>query len=305
MRYNKFILVFLGLLLMSKSIGQQEAQFTQYLDNMQYYNPAYVGSRGMMNVSAIHRQQWVGIEGAPMTQVLNINTPLKYESIGLGLNVLNDRIGSLRQTWINVDFSYSLRFKKHDGRLSFGLKGGINLVNNNLSSLYAVDAGDFLTTQNISNKILPNLGAGVYYHSKHFFAGLSVPRIVESLADPMGLNYIDQRHYYLTVGGYFIANRMLKIRPSAMLKVTENAPFALDGSLAFIFYDKFWLGGNYRVLESAGGFFQYQFNNQFKIGYAFDISTSKLFRHNYGTHEILLSFDFLMRKKSIYSPRYF
>lgn len=305
MRKRKIISFLLILLSISNGYGQQEAQFTQYLDNMQYYNPAYIGKAKVMNVSAFHRQQWVGIEGAPMTQVLSLHTPIKYESLGVGLSFLNDRIGTLNQSWINADVSYTLRFKKHQGKLSFGLKGGINLVNNDLNSLYAPDDGDLLVTQSISNKVLPNVGFGVYYHSKHFFAGFSVPRIVETSLGTTTLNYLDQRHYYASLGGYFNVNRMLKMRPSMMFKLTENAPFALDASLAFVFYDKFWLGGNYRIDESAGGFFQYQFTNQFKIGYAFDISTSKLFRHNAGTHEIMLSYDFLIRKKSIHSPRYF
>jgi len=151
----------------------------------------------------------------------------------------------------------------------------------------------------------PNIGAGIYYSSKQWFVGLSVPKIVQNVQDIQEINYIDQRHYYFTVGGYINASRMLKLRPSAMLKVTENAPFALDGSLAFIFYDKLWLGGNYRLEESAGVFVQYQVSNQFKIGYAFEMATSKLRTHNAGTHEILLSYDFLFKKKSLSSPRYF
>lgn len=148
--------------------GQQEAQFTQYLDNMLYYNPAYAGSNDHMNVTAIHRQQWVGIDGAPMTQSLSLHTPLKYESLGLGLSVLNDRIGPLNQTWVNLDFSYTLRFKKSRSKLSFGLKGGVNFVNNDLAGLSVLDQGDVGLSTNVS-EILPNLGAGVYYHSDQFF----------------------------------------------------------------------------------------------------------------------------------------
>jgi len=90
-----------------------------------------------------------------------------------------------------------------------------------------------------------------------------------------------------------------------MLKITEQAPLALDVSLAFIMYDKVWIGANYRLLESAGIMFQYQFSNQFKIGYSFDYSTTKLRSYNYGTHEILLSYDLLFKSKSLTSPRYF
>lgn len=290
------------------SIAQQEPQFTQYMDNMQYYNPGYVGSREMLNITALHRQQWAGFSGAPMTTTFAMNTPLRYESVGVGLSLMNDKIGPTNATWINADVSYSLRFKKHKGRLSFGLKGGINLLNGDLSKLTKQDATEEALNMRYQNEIQPNIGAGIYYQSTQWFVGLAVPKIIQNLKDAnslTSLEYLDQRHYYFTVGGYINASRMLKIRPSAMLKVTENAPLTLDGSLAFIVYDKLWLGGNYRLEESAGVFVQYQISNQFKIGYAFEMATSKLRSHNAGTHEIMLSYDFLFKGKSLSSPRYF
>jgi len=290
------------------STAQQEPQFTQYMDNMQYYNPAYAGSREMMNITALHRQQWAGISGAPMTTTLAMNTPLRYESLGVGLSLMNDKIGPTNATWINADVSYSLRFKKHKGRLSFGLKGGINLLNGDLSKLTKQDASEEALNTRYQNEIQPNIGGGIYYQSTQWFVGLAVPKIIQNLKDAnslTSLEYLDQRHYYFTVGGYFNVNRMLKIRPSAMLKVTENAPMALDGTLAFIIYDKLWLGGNYRLEESAGVFVQYQISNQFKIGYAFEMATHKLRTYNAGSHEIMLSYDFLFKKKSLSSPRYF
>jgi type IX secretion system PorP/SprF family membrane protein len=287
------------------TIAQQEAQFTQYMDNMQYYNPGYAGSREMMNITALHRQQWVGVSGAPMSTTLAMNTPLKYESLGVGISLLNDKVGPTNATWINADLSYAVRFKKHDGRLAFGVKAGLNMLNGDISALSKQDDSDNTLNMRYQNELQPNIGAGIYYSSKQWFVGLSVPKIIQNVQDIQAINYIDQRHYYLTVGGYITASRMLKLRPSAMLKVTEKAPFALDGSLAFIFYDKLWLGGNYRLEESAGVFVQYQISNQFKIGYAFELATHKLRPHNVGTHEILLSYDFLFKKRSLSSPRYF
>lgn len=299
-------LLVIGLSLLSTcSFSQQEPQFTQYMDNMQYYNPAYVGSQGMMNFTALHRQQWVGYQGAPMTTTFAFNTPLRYESVGVGLSLMNDKIGPTNATWINADLSYALRFKKHKGRLSFGLKAGLNILNGDLSSLSKQDATEMSVSTRYQNELQPNIGGGIYYSSTQWFVGLAVPKIIQNTASLTDLTYLDQRHYYLTVGGYINASRMLKLRPSAMLKVTQNAPIAVDGSLAFIIYDKLWLGGNYRLAESGGVFVQYQFSNQFKVGYAFEMATSKLRKYNAGTHEILLSYDLLFRKKSLTSPRYF
>lgn len=304
-RTNWITTIGLLLALTTSVSAQQEPQYTQYMDNMLYYNPAYAGSREMLNITALHRQQWTGFNGAPMTTTLGIHTPLKYESLGVGLSVMNDKVGPTNATWINADASYSLRFKKHHGRLSFGVKGGLSLLNGDLAGLVKQDSSDPYTNQRYQNEMKPNVGAGVYYHSERWFMGLSVPKIIQTEVSPGEILYLDHRHYYFSLGGYFRAGRMLKIRPSAMLKVTENAPFALDGTLAFIFYDRLWLGANYRLEESIGGIIQYQISNQFKVGYAFDITTTKLFRHNVGTHELLLSYDLLLKGKSIASPRYF
>lgn len=303
MRKWKLVLVMSGLSWLG--FGQQEAQITQFVDNMIYYNPAYAGARGAMSATALHRQQWVGIDGAPVTQTFSLHSPLKYESVGLGLSVLNDRIGPLNQTWINADFSYTLRFKKHDGRLSFGVKGGINLINGDLAGLNTINNNDPTFMLNFQNELLPNIGGGVYYQSNKFFIGAGVPRILVNSPAPGELVFDDRRHIYAMIGGYIEVNRMLKIRPSALYKMTTGAPFAVDGNLAFIFYDRFWTGVNYRFEESVGGFFQYQFNDQFKLGYAFDISTGEILRHNFGTHEILMTYDFYFKKKGIISPRYF
>lgn len=294
-----------ALLMLGSATGlyaQQEAQFTQYNDNMLYFNPAYAGNRDHMNITATHRQQWVGVKGAPMTDNLSIHTPLKYESVGVGLTVLNDKLGPMNQTWINANFAYSLKFK-NKSRLAFGLNGGVNMVNARFSDLDLVDNGDPLLSQDVSNKLLPNFGLGLFYHSEHFYAGASIPRLIESNFKPGEINYKDQRHYYLSVGGYFDVNRMLQIRPSALLKITDNAPLALDGSLAFIFYKKLWLGVNYRLLESAGILAQVQLTPQLKLGYSLDISTSRLVKYNAGTHEIMLSYDLSFMKKKVTTSR--
>lgn len=288
-------------------LAQQEAQFTQYLDNMQYFNPAYVGSRNAMNFNLLHRQQWAGFSGAPMTTSFAFNTPLSYESVGVGLSVLNDKIGPSNSTWVNADVSYSLRFKKNRSKLSFGIKGGINIINGDLVNLVKHEENDDALAGNYRNGIQPNIGGGIYYSSDQWFIGAAVPRIFTGIRGEnfTEVEYNDTRHYYFMAGGYIKANRMLKIRPSALFKFTENAPFALDFSVAAIFYDKVWLGGNYRLKQSAGVIFQYQFTNQFKMGYAFEMSTNKMRQYNAGTHEIMLSYDLKFKNRSLTSPRYF
>ncbi len=313
MKRIKLVLGVLLILQVSKVLSQQDVQFTQYNDNMLHYNPAYAGNRDVFTITALHRQQWVGLKGAPMSTTLSLHTPLKYEAVGIGLSLLNDKVGPLTQSWISGDVSYTLRFgnrinrRSEDvSRLSFGVKGVLNMLNADLNLLQTTTSND-PDLQSYNNTMGGNIGAGAYFRSKKFFAGVSIPRILEPNKSKVdSLTHLRQRHYYATVGGVIKVNRRLKLRPTAMVKITENAPLAVDGSLAFIFYDKFWLAGNYRLLESAGIYAQYQISPQFKIGYGFDISTNKLVRYNGGTHEIMLSYDLRrMTKGAIVSPRFF
>jgi type IX secretion system PorP/SprF family membrane protein len=308
MRNLKFFAGLLAFMGTFTAFSQQEAQFTQYNDNQLYYNPAYAGSREMLNVTLLHRSQWVGMTGAPRTQTLTMHTPLP-KNLGLGLSAMNDRVGPLNQTWLTADLSYTLNLnKRQTTKLSFGVKGGINMLNANWAGLNT--GNNLIDPQqiNYAGKILGNVGAGVFFQTKQFFMGFSVPKIIEPTFDPTAPNFYNRdRHYYASIGGYFNVNRQLKIRPTAMLKIVPNAPFALDGSLAFIFYDKFWLAGTYRFMESAGVYAQYQITPQFKAGYGFDLSVNPLIRHNFGTHEIMLSFDLIgtYKGRGLVSPRFF
>lgn len=296
---QKLFILVISFLSAGALLSQQEAQYTQYYENMMYYNPAYAGHNGNFNATLMHRQQWVGIEGAPMTQALSLHMPLpKYESFGVGLSALNDRVGPLNQTWINVDFSYKLRFDNHDGTLSMGLKGGVNLVNGDLAQTQTTQINDPAFMQAYQNEGLPNFGAGLFYNHDKVFAGFSIPRIIQYRPGDAELYYRDQRHYYLTVGGYIDVNDNVKFRPSSMFKMTTNAPFALDMTGAFIFNDKFYVGANYRLIESAGAFVQYQIVDSFRFGYAFDIATTAVIRHNFGTHELMLTYDIIQNKKT-------
>jgi type IX secretion system PorP/SprF family membrane protein len=301
-------IVFTGILLsimLNQQIayGQQEPQFVQFKDNLLTYNPGYAGSRGMMNFTALYRKQWAGFRGAPESTSFFIHTPLKYESVGLGLSLVSDKAGPLSQSWINVDFSYALRFKK-ERRLAFGVKGGVNILNAGLTNLVATDLNDPDLSQNYTNLIKPNFGAGIHYSSKKFYIGASIPRILQ-LQNTGIINYRDNRHYYAMAGGYLTINRMLKYSPAVLLKITENAPFGFDITNSLIVYDKFWFGVNYKLEANVGVYIQYLFSNQLKVGYAYELETTALKSHSGGSHEVILSYDLNFLKKNITNPRYF
>lgn len=282
--------------------AQQDPHFTQYFDNTLFYNPAYAGSRDMLNVTAIHREQWAGVDGRPRSTTLSIHSPLPYESIGVGITAVNDMAGPIRQTIISGDISYSLRFKNKT-KLSFGVKAGVNLLGFDRDKLY--NAGNPVSAlQQIENRANPNVGFGILYHGPKFFFGVSTPKLIQNTYDGTDFNK-EQRHYFATLGYIFKLHEKWKLRPSAQFKITEGAPFSMDASLAAIYNDRLWVGALYRLEAALGAFVQVQISPQFKLGIASDFGTQQLRKYNSGTFEVLLSYDFNFLKKGVYSPRYF
>lgn len=296
-------ILFIAFVLMSLGINaQQDPHFTQYFDNFLHVNPAYAGSTGMLSATAIHREQWVGFDGAPRSTTFSLHTPLNYRSVGLGLTAVNDMIGPVRQNMVYVDFSYTLRLGK-TARLALGLKGGMNMINVATGDFTNVQSGD-PAFMNVQNQINPNVGFGMYYHDEHFFFGLSSPRILEN--NPKNPNaYLESRHYFGIIGGIFSVSEQWKLRPSIQVKTTMGAPTSLDLSLAGIYKDKLWLGAMNRWNSAAGVFTQYQLNRQFRLGLASEFGMTALRNYNQGTFEVLMSYDFNYKKSNVKSPRYF
>jgi type IX secretion system PorP/SprF family membrane protein len=288
----------------AESFGQQDPHFTQYFDNTLFVNPAYAGSNDMLNLTAIHREQWVGFAGRPSSSTFSIHSPLSYRAIGLGLTLVNDKLGPVQQTMVYGDFSYSIRFRNEKSKLSFGLSGGVEIININTSKLATTDAADPNLAQNTRNRTVSNFGGGIYYHNPVFFLGVSSPKLLENTYDGAKTD-IEQRHYFGIIGGVITMSEKWKLRPTAQVKATNNAPLSADMSLAGIYNDKFWIGGMYRLNAAFGAFVQFQFSPQFKAGLASEFGTQKLSTYNQGTFEILLSYDFVFKKQGIRSPRYF
>ena len=303
MKKINLILVVLFAILTLQVKAQQDPQFTQYFDNALFVNPAYAGSTGMLSALSIHREQWVGFEGRPSSTTLSIHSPLSYESVGLGLTAVRDVIGPLSQTMFYGDFSYSLKLTKKS-KLALGLKAGLNLINSETSTLNTTQAGDQNLQNNMRNRINPNFGFGMYYHSPRFFAGISTPKLIEQSIDGTETNK-EKRHYFAIVGAVIPVSKEWKIRPTSQVKATFGAPMSIDFSVAGIYNDKVWLGSMYRLNAAYGVFAQYQINPQFRIGLATDFSSTVIRKYNYGTFEVMLSYDFRYNKQGIRSPRYF
>jgi len=299
---KKLIVIMIGFVWVN-SFAQQDPHFTQFFDNTLSFNPAYAGSKDVLNVTTLHREQWVGFEGRPVSTTFSVHSPLSYKSLGVGITYINDNVGPVQQNLFYGDISYSLRFK-NKSKLAFGMKGGLNLINIGSNSLNTTTDSDPNLINNIRNQVNPNFGFGVYYHTPKWFIGASSPKLLEQSYDGSTTN-MERRHYFGHVGGVITLNSLWKLRPMSQVKFVPGAPMSLDVSVAGIYAERFYIGALYRLDAAVGAFVQYQISKQFKLGFATDFGTQEIRNYNYGTFEAMLSYDFIYKNSGVRSPRYF
>ncbi len=304
------LVVLLGILFLKpeQSKAQQDPMFTQYMNNILSVNPAYAGSKDLLSMQVMSRNQWVAWEGAPVTQTFSIHSPITKYHMGLGLSVLKDEIGPISQTGAYIDYSYSIDFDQ--GKyLSFGLKGGVNFYDASLADLSTADPNDPIFVNDVNRKFLPNFGIGMFYYSQRFFMGLSVPKLLQNVINEHDFSseFINKEkiHYFFMTGYVFDVNRILKFKPYVLVKYVKNAPVSVDLTAQLLFYNKLWVGAMYRVGDAVGAIMQVQLTNQLRVGYSYDVSANELSTFNNGTHEILIGWDFNFGRGKVRSPRYF
>lgn len=306
MKRVAIILGTLAILSINFIYSQQDPQYTQYMYNMHIVNPAYAGSEGTLNIGLLHRTQWVGLDGAPKTTVAAINAPIK-KNIGMGLSVFADEIGPVKEQNAFVDVSYTIQTSDY-GNLAFGLKGGFTFLDAQLSTL---DLGDDIPDDVFDNDIndsYANFGAGAFYYTDHFYAGLSMPNMLNQfhLNRKGGVisSASEKMHYYLTSGYVFEMNDNLKLKPSVLLKGVEGAPLSIDLAGNVLINNKFELGVSWRIDDSLNALMNVEVANGFRIGYAYDYTLSNLGDFNSGSHEVILLINISNSRNGL-SPRFF
>jgi type IX secretion system PorP/SprF family membrane protein len=292
--------------------AQQIPTYTHYMYNTLVVNPAYAGSRDALTITGLYRSQWVDFKGAPVVQTLTVHAPLRNEHFGVGLSVLNDKTGPTNNSSLVGDFAYRMKLNEKS-KLALGISGGVNMFQATLNSLNLDQQTDPTFQNNISNRITPNFGAGAYYSRARFYAGISVPNLLQNnyssviKADGTTLVGKEQRSYFLIAGTVINISDNLAFKPTALLKVTAGAPAQLDLTASFIIVKKLLLGVMYRSGDAVGALIGFDITNQLHIGYSYDwsygLATSK---YNQGSHELMLRYDFIYgSNKQIHSPRYF
>jgi len=289
--------------LVGNLFAQQDPQYTQYMYNMNVINPAYSGSKEGISLGLLYRSQWSGIDGAPQTGTFFGHSPIGSD-LGLGMSVIKDQIGPVEETNVYTDFSYTLNLGSRH-HLAFGLKAGATFHNIGLAGLDLIDPND-LFFQNISS-VSPNIGTGVFYYSENYYLAASVPNIINAVHLDANGNKLgsEQVHYFITGGYVFKYGETTKLKPSFLVKSSFGSTTSFDLNLNVLFYDKFEVGGSYRLDDSFSALVNIAVAKGLRIGYAYDAVTSDIKRYAPASHEILILYDLSFTRKVSRSPRYF
>ena len=270
MKTNKIIPVLFLSMLYFGAQAQQDPMYTHYMYNTLSINPAYAGSRDALTVTALHRSQWVDFQGAPSTQTLTLHSPVGNKHIGLGLAVSNDRIGPINNTGLSGSFAYMIHLNEKS-KLALGVSGGVNILQANLSALELDNQNDVAFQENIRNRVKPSFGMGFYYSRERFYAGVSVPNLVEndyySATQTNGIVSVSRqrRHYFFIAGAVFNLTNNLAFKPTTLVKVAAGAPIQADVTASFIIMKRFLLGAMYRTGDAFGALGGFYISLQFPL----------------------------------------
>ena len=307
---KKIFILLLVLCSGQQLLAQQEAMYTQYMFNMMAVNPAYAGSRGVLSATAMYRHQWAGVEGAPRTGSLYFDMATRNKKVGIGIQAFNDRIGIVKTTGFYASYAYRINFDEKGSALAIGLQGGLSNYKADLTKVELTEGGDPAFMQNM-NAIMPSFGAGIFYNTPKFYAGVSVPNLVKSYLRKDQYLYSTEvvaqkyMHLFLMAGYVFDLNQSLKLKPSFLVKAVKGAPVQADINLNCWIKEIVGIGASYRTGDAIAGLLELQLTNQFRLGYAYDHSISDFVKYNQGSHEIMLRFEFGWDKSQVVSPRFF
>ena len=313
MKHSYFAIILLILLGTFTSHAQQDPQYTQYMYNTEVVNPAYAGSRDALSAGLLLRTQWVSFEGAPRTGTFTINSPFGIlDNMGLGLAIVHDRLGPATESNVNVDYSYTIN-TSDVAELSFGLKAGLDILDIDYTKLNIFDQNDPRFQNNIDNKLQPQIGAGVYYNTEKFYAGLSVPNFLttkhfdaSSLENATSDVIAAERlHYFLIAGYVFDISDNLKFKPATLIKAVSGSPLQWDASANFLINEKFTIGAAYRWSAALSAMLGFQVSEQIYIGFGYDYQSTDIEQFSDGSYELMLRYEIFKKPERVLTPRFF
>lgn len=283
--------------------GQQRPLQSLYMFDPLLVNPAYAGTHVQLSGTAIYRNQWVNFDGAPKTLTGTVHSGFRKARVGLGLIFGNDEIGVHSDNSLYGVYSYKIPVsrRKNGGVISMGLQGGFNVLKSDYFKTTPRDGAEV----GVISKFNPNFGAGFFYRGNNLYAGLSVPyilnnKIIDIIDVEMDTTFKtagkQQRYYYLMGGFTKTISKDVKWMPSTLIRIQTNAPLSFDINNLFVFYDVVGLGVSYRLNDAVVGLFELQINENFHVGYAYDMTLSDIRLYSNGSHEIMINYRIKLPK---------
>jgi type IX secretion system PorP/SprF family membrane protein len=323
MKKKRLLLFILTILFINPARAQQDAQFSQYMFNGIYINPAYAGYKEQLNIHAFYRSQWTGVTGGPKTMSLALDAIANDGNVGLALQISKDQLGAQNNLAGYANYAYRIRMNE-DGsaRLAFGLGVGAVQLGIDGAKLNPNEVEPDQPTGNQST-VVPDARVGAYYSDKRFYAGFSADNLIPQYMNVGRYAYIPQPkpHYYLTAGVLVPLSEDFLLKPSVLFKDDRAGPTSLDLNAFLLLGERIWVGGSYRMgvklydksylqrdlsmQNSVVAAIEIFASDSFRIGYAYDFSVGPLQGYSGGTHEISIGYYFKPKKIRMLTPRYF
>ncbi|MEL7020003.1 MAG: type IX secretion system membrane protein PorP/SprF [Bacteroidota bacterium] len=286
-------------------LAQNNIQYTQFFFNKMAYNPAYAGSRETLTFGAQYRSQWAGVEGAPRTGTIYAHLPFLTNRNGAGLSINNDRIGKISTTTTQLSYAYHIEAGT-DAKLGIGVSAQFEHRQIDWTRVQVLDVNDEDVPTAPQSYTRPNFGAGLFYSTSRLYLGLSVPQILKNaLFFDNNEAFSPLRSYYLMGGTMLSLSDAVVFQPNVMLSYNPNAPFEADLNASFLFVDRLLVGATYRLGDSIDGVVQYRFSPQFKLGIAYDFTTSELNNYTSGSWEVWLEYSLTKQEEGLQHLRFF
>lgn len=291
-------IIYLFLFISTAVSAQHNALYSQYYFSGILINPAYAGSQNALNFTSIYRDQWTGMEGAPTNLSIGLHSPLRNEKVNAGLILQNNKFGVTCETRVMLVYAYRLRLRK--GSLSFGLQGGAEYYKNDLTKIKTTDGSDPVYEASLEKKVNGVFGAGLYYKTEKFFAGVSAP-LLYNTRDDYSVSYTP---IIASAGCLLKLSDKIIIKPGGLARYVKNSPVEADISASFYYKEFVGIGFGYRSKDAVYAFLDLRLNDQFSVGYCYDYTLSRLNNYSNGSHEFMLRYLFSYKLKTK-SPRYF
>ncbi|SJZ64875.1 PorP/SprF family type IX secretion system membrane protein [Sediminibacterium ginsengisoli] len=326
------LLLMLVMMLVPETKAQQDVQFSQYIFNPLALNPAYAGYRGATYVNALYRTQWASFPGAPKTAAASVEwlVPNHDERVAWSARVLSDKIGPQQTVSVFGGYTYRIPLNREDTRrLCIGIGAGVSQYTMDGNVFQYVDANDPMVPVGRESKMVPDANFGIYYYTPKFYFSVGGNNILSFDKANVSYNWLGNKfysmeksmHIYAGTGVMMNISDNVKFKPSFLWKEDFKGPSNVDLNAFFLLKDIIWLGASYRTgfkiwnksnlqkdLEQTDAYSlitEIYATPRLRIGYAYDITTSKLNTYQNGTHELSLGITFWNKDKMQLSPRYF